>query len=328
MTSAIVMGAGALGSIYGAALADAGCDVTLLARPAHTEAITAGGLRLRRPDGTERQVAIDATSDPSALPTADVVMVTAKAFDVPGLVAAIPGTPRLLASVQNGVGKDALAIERFGGAVVGCVTMVGGTLVGPGIVHHTLDGTTYLGPLSSTAPGGAGELASLLRAGGLPVDEGHDIVSVSWSKTVLAVAAMGVVALTRFRLHQVMLNPEAAGLLYDLAVESAAVAAAEGVSLLDLPGSLQMRSLVAVDRAEGIAQLRRIGEEMVRNGTTEIRLSILQAIESGRRTEVEAIHGDVLARASRLGLRTPVLETVTAAIRALDAELDLVEPVA
>ncbi|MCP3975754.1 MAG: 2-dehydropantoate 2-reductase [bacterium] len=321
MTSAVVMGAGALGSIFATALFDAGCDVTILSRRAHAESISESGLRLRALDGSERVVRLRATDDPLALRPAEIVMFTAKAFDIPTLVDLAPRQARCVASVQNGVGKDDLLVEQFGLSVVGCVTMTGGTLVEPGTVHHTLNGVTYIGPLPSTADGVDRELADTLAAGGLPLKIRADIDSVSWSKAVLAVAAMGVVALTRLRFHRALLNEHAAGLLYDLAVEGALVAKADGVDLVDLPGALQMKSIVSLGRHEAVARLSSIGAELVAAGATKIRLSILQGIESRRRTEVEAVHGEVLARARRHGIAVPVLETVTAAIRAVDAEL-------
>lgn len=321
MTSAVVLGAGALGSIYGAALARSGCEVTLLAREAHADAISRSGLRLNRSDGTSETVTLDASSDPRELPPAEVVLMTAKAFDVPLLVESVGWQPRIVASVQNGVGKDEPLLERFGPAVMGCVSMVGGTLVGPGVVDHTLDGVTYLGPLPSTTDRIDRELAELLDRGGLKTELRNDIESVAWSKVVLAVAAMGVSALTRLDYHRTLINEHVASLFYDLVLEGAAVAAAERVELVDLPGPLQIRSMATEDRTAALARLRSVGEALEEAGATEIRISALQAIESRRRTEVEAIHGEVLARAHHHGIDVPALETVTRVIRGLDAEL-------
>ena len=322
MTSAVVLGAGALGSIYGAALARSGCSVTLLAREPHAAAISRSGLRVQLRDGTSESVMLDATSEPRDLPPAELVLVTAKAFDVPSLVQSVHWQPRVVASVQNGAGKDEPLLEQFGSAVVGCVSMVGGTLASPGVVDHTLDGVTYLGPLPSTTDGVDVELVRLLDEGGLKAELREDIESVAWSKVVLAVAGMGVVALTRLRYHRVLLNEEVASLFYDLLLEGASVAAAEEVELVDLPGPLQIRSLATANRADAVARLRSVGEALVEAGETEIRLSVLQGIESGRRTEVEAVQGDVLSRAHHHGIDVPVLETVTRIMRGIDAELD------
>jgi 2-dehydropantoate 2-reductase len=322
MTDVVVLGAGALGSIYGAALARSGCTVALLARGPHAAAISRSGLRLQLGDGETRIVKLHATSDPDELPPAEVVLVTAKAFDVPLLLESVHWQPRIVASVQNGVSKDDLLVERFGRAVVGCVSMVGGTLVSPGVVNHTLDGMTYLGPLASTTDDIHAELANLLRNGGLKAELRTDIESVVWSKAILAAAAMGVVGLTRLTYHRVFLNELTASLFHDLVLEGAAVAAAEGVELIDLPGPLQIRSLSTADRAAALARLRSVGEAFVEAGQTDIRVSVLQGIDSKRRTEVEVVHGEILARAHRHGIDVPVLETVTRVLRGIDAELE------
>jgi ketopantoate reductase len=110
---------------------------------------------------------------------------------------------------------------------------------------------------------------------------------------------------------------------YDVAPSAVETAVASRTELIDLPGSLQVRSLADEDRANAVARLRKVGETLVEAGSTEIRVSVLQAIESGRRTEVEAIHGDMLWRARRHGIDVPVLETVTRFLRGIDAERDV-----
>jgi 2-dehydropantoate 2-reductase len=247
------------------------------------------------------------------------LLVAAKAHDVPSLVASVDLRPRSVFSVQNGLGKDALLIDRFGkGPVVGCVSMVGATLVEPGHVEHTFTGTTYLGALSGSPPGGEVEVGELLAAGGLATEIRSDIESVNWSKVVLAVAAMGVVGVTLFDYHRVLLDDEAAAMFLDLVSEAASVAAAEGIQLVDLPGPLQIATLVGVDRTEGREVLRRVGEAMVAAGQTRVRVSVRQSLETGRRTEVEAVHGEVLRRAVAFGIDTPILRKVIGVLGAAD----------
>ena len=79
----VVLGAGALGSVYGAWLADAGADVTLVARRPHAEAIRDKGLEIRSYDAGTKIHHLDATDDPAAAGDADLVVVGAKSFDVP-----------------------------------------------------------------------------------------------------------------------------------------------------------------------------------------------------------------------------------------------------
>ncbi|MEQ9318914.1 MAG: 2-dehydropantoate 2-reductase N-terminal domain-containing protein, partial [Polyangiaceae bacterium] len=90
-----MLGAGSLGSVYAAWLAEAGHDVTIVARSAHAEAVAAGGLRFRTVDGAESTVAMGAVDDAADAPDADMVLVAAKNFDVAGLLGDYTGSPSL-----------------------------------------------------------------------------------------------------------------------------------------------------------------------------------------------------------------------------------------
>ena len=86
MPEVVVLGAGALGSVYGASFALAGADVTLLARDAHARAIAEDGLHIDLL-GEPHVVRVGATSDPLDLPARpDIVMIGAKAHDVGPMV--------------------------------------------------------------------------------------------------------------------------------------------------------------------------------------------------------------------------------------------------
>ena len=322
MTDVLVLGAGALGSVYAAAFSEAGCDVTVLARPQHAAVVARSGLVVESAEG-ERRVRMTAVSDPSRAPAeVDLLLVSAKANDVPGIVHSVGTSPGLVFSIQNGVGKDTVLEEKYGqSAVVGCVSMVGATLLEPGRVAHTMNGVTYLGDPPGVG-GAAKKVADLLEAGGMPAEIRDDIRSVEWSKAVLAVAAMGATGLTRLPYHRVFLDTEAAGIFLDLVVEAASVARLEGVDLVDLPGPLQIATLSSASRPEAHRVMRAVGERLVRDGQTRIRVSTLQSIESGRPTEVEAVHGRVLEKARSHGVDLPVTRTVARALRAIDAAIE------
>ena len=211
--------------------------------------------------------------------------------------------------MQNGVRQAEPLVERFGAAAVGCVSLVGGTLGEPGRASHSFDGVTLLGDLSTTTPGTAAAIARALP--GRLVEVHDDIAPALWSKGVLAVAAMGVVGLTRLVYHRVFLMPETRDVFYDLICEGAAIAAAEGVDLIDGEGPFQARSLTKEGRAEAHERLRAVGERMEAAGETEVRVSILQSIDRGRPFEVQAVFADLVEIADGHGLEVPALRTVT-----------------
>jgi 2-dehydropantoate 2-reductase len=314
----VVLGAGSLGSLYGAWAAEAGHEVVLVTRTAHAAAIADHGLTVRNRDGVVQTVAVEALDDARAAPDADVVLLACKGHDTARLLEAYGGRAGAAWSVQNGALQSEVLVRRFGSAAIGCASMVGATLAEPGIVHHTFSGRTYLGALPSSAPSALGEVCRSLAAAP-DVVERDDIESVLWSKAVLATGAMGVSVLLRVAYHCVFVEPIARGLFYDVVSDAAEVAAAVGVSLTDLPGPLQVGSLMHLAREEALQRLAAVGQAMVAAGETHVRVSMLQSVETGRRLEVDAVFGDLIAVADRHSLAIPMLRAVTRIVEAIDA---------
>ena len=305
MTTVVVLGAGALGSVYGAWFAEEGAEVTLVARPAHAEAVNRHGLRI----DDQPPVAMRAVVDPADAGDCDILLLAGKAFDNAELLGSYRGSARAAFSVQNGVRQAEPLAARFGSAAVGCVSLVGGTLGGPGQAHHTFDGPTLLGDLPTTAPGAAASIAEALPERQLEVH--GDIAPALWSKGVLAAAAMGVVGLTRLVYHRIFLMPETRDVFYDIACEGAAIASAEGVDLIDGQGPFQIRALTQESRLDAHRRLASVGERMEEAGETAVRVSILQSIDRGRPFEVQAVFADLVEIADTHGIEVPALRTVT-----------------
>ena len=314
----VVLGAGALGSVYGAWLADAGAEVTLVARRPHAEAVRRDGLEVRSYDAGTKVYRLDATDDPAAAGDADLVLVAAKSFDVPGLLDAYTGRASMAFSVQNGVDQALPLVERFGAAAVEAVSMVGGTLVGPGVAAYTFTGATYVGDLPGTAPGTAARIAAALPD---RISERADIASVLWTKASLAAAAMGVVALTRSIYHRMFMTPALREVFLDLLSEVALVAHSEGVPLIDLPGPMRVHTFTTLPRTEALDVLREFGEQLVATGQTAVKVSALQSIERGRPLEVDAVYAPLVRRANERGLEVPLLAGVSRMMFGIDAAI-------
>lgn len=296
----VVIGAGALGSVYGAYLALAGHDVQLLARAAHVRAITErGGLALRA-FGQECLAAVRAVAEPERLEPAEIAVLATKAPDTGAALASVSGDVGTAFSVQNGIDEHDL-LARWAGPerVVGAVSMVGATLAEPGIADHTLRGPTFLGGPR------AEHLGAVLDGAGLEVVVTDRIRSVEWSKLVHASPSMALSALTRRRFHEVFLAPELAELFRDLVVEGVAIARAVGVEVDDWPHLLPVRTLAGLPRDEAVERIVAHGRRLEAQGMTEIRISMLQSVERERRTEVEAIHGALVRAAERGGVDAP-----------------------
>ena len=321
----LVVGAGSLGSVYGGFLARGGADVQLLARQPHARAVQeAGGLVLET--GGETVIApLRAEWRPELVGPADVVIVLTKTPDTEQSLAGLGHLRdgvRLAVSLQNGVEKDA-AVARWCGEepVVGGVSMVGGTLVAPGFVRHTFRGPTIVGELAGGTSPRVERFAALLEGAGLEAVVASDVRSAEWTKLVHAVPTMGLTALARLPFHTVLLSPELARAYVVLARESARVAEAAGAVLDDETVMFPIRTIASAPEAEAIALVQAQGRRLERGGMTDVRVSMLQSIERGRRTEVEAIFGSLVREARRQGIPVPTVEFCYGLLSGIDGTL-------
>jgi 2-dehydropantoate 2-reductase len=314
----VVLGAGALGTLYGGWIADAGHDVTLVGRAAHCAAVNANGLQLVDRLGVTRQVRVHAVEHAVEAPDCDVLLLASKSQDTSSLLSRYVGRVAAAWSVQNGVRQAEPLVERFGSAAIGCSSMVGATLLEPGVVRHTFTGSTYVGRLATSAPDAVDTVIRSLP-GDVIVEVRDDITSVLWSKAVLAAGAMGLSALLRLAYHHVFIEPGAREVFLDVVSEAAEVAAAGGVTLVDFPGPLQIGSMVAIPRGEALARLAALGASMVASGQTSVRVSMLQSIDSNRPLEVQAVFGDLVRLADHHHLGVPLLRAVTQLVTSLDS---------
>jgi 2-dehydropantoate 2-reductase len=317
-----IVGAGSLGSVYGGLLARAGHDVQLLAREPHARAVQdAGGLRLGTAGGDEL-VPLRADWRPERIEPAEIAIVLTQA---PDTVAALEGLDhvrdalRLAVSLQNSVEKDEVLRAWCGdGPVVGGVSMVGGTLVEPGYARHTFDRATVVGELPTGSSPRVERFAELLRDAGLSGVVSRNVLGAEWAKVIHSAPVMALAALTRMHLHELLLSPELAPLYVRLAREGAAVAEAAGIELDDGPLDFPLCRIVAAENDDAVALVRGEGRRMEEAGMTRIRVSMLQSVERGRRTEVETVHGFVVREAERRGVPVPVSELFYSLLKALD----------
>ena len=321
----LVVGAGSLGSIYGALFSRGGCDVQLLARRTHAEAIEEqGGLRVESPEG---QWVADLRAEwcPERLHPADTIVLLTKTPDTAEALRSVDHLrdgASVVLSLQNGVEKDRHLTDWCGaGAVVGASSMVGATLASAGAVRLTFPGPTFLGELPDGTSARVRAVAAQLRRGGADVVESDRIQSVEWSKLSQATASMSLAALTRLHRHEVLLQPRLASLYLRLLRETAAVARAAGVEVDDWPAMVPVRSLVGMGEDEGVQWLQQMGRGLVEAGHTGTRISMLQSIDRGRPLELDAVQPFVVREGRRLGVPTPTVDLCAELLQGLDAHI-------
>lgn len=298
----LVMGAGAVGSYFGARLRAAGEDVVLCARGEHLRAIREHGLDITSIRGDLR-VNVTATDTPRDLAPYDLILFCVKAYDTEAAAAALSGCVApggAILTLQNGVENEAKLAAIFGrNAVMGGNARVGVEMVAPGKIVHLSSGHIDFGELAGGETDRTKRIADLFQRAGILGQVSADIMSARWDKLIWNGAFNTVTTLTRRRVGELLDDPESVKLLRTMMQEILSVARAEGAKIAD--------DRVDAYFAHSQKNLR------------ELKTSTQQDLEHGKRLEYEALSGAVVRAARRHGISVPTVETVYALMRLLDA---------
>lgn len=301
----LILGAGAMGCLYGAAFHRAGCDVTLVdVNREHLDAINASGLELDTRAGVER-LPIPARLPDEVKKTADLVVVFTKTFQtdkaLAGIARAIGPETRLL-SLQNGLGNDRrLAYHAAPERVMIGTSTLPSDLAGPGKVRSHGEGGSKLYPAFGGEADFAQEVADLLSRGGIPAVLDPDIHAAIWSKAIFNAAMNPLCALTRRTPGFLGAHEESRAMIRAVVLEGVAAANASGVAIEAQP-ILNLTEVSVTDHADHEA-------------------SMLQDVKAGRRTEINAINGAIVETARGAGVEVPVTETLWRLVKLEDAKL-------
>ena len=318
----IVAGAGALGSVLGGYLAEAGASVTLLARKPHAEAIQAHGLVIDGIRGQHHVRNVRAVANPEALGHADLLILAVKSYDTGETLAGLrhlQGKIGGALSIQNGGGKDEALAEAFGSeAVIGATCIVGGAMTAPGRVAHTFDGATWIGELDGRSSSRVESIATLFRSAELPIEVRADIASATWCKLNQMVPAAALSCVTWFPLHQIYLDRGLATLFVELSREMAPIAERQQIPLGDFQG-FPVKTLCSQPFEAAVESVQARGRAMRDRGMTQVKISTLQDLERGKRTEADHTVGYVVRLAARFGIAVPKLDALYRVIQGLEA---------
>lgn len=302
-----VMGAGAVGSFYGAMLARAGHPVTLIGRPAHVQAIQRDGLKLEM-GGTTHTVALQASSDPAALRGAELVLCCVKSGD--SEAAALQMAPHLDASswvmsLQNGVDNAETLAKHLPCRVIPTVVYVAVALGGPGVVRHFGRGDLAIGAM----PGGTassvpewptlGALVDLFATAQVPVRIVPDVAVELWAKLLVNCAYNAISALAQMPYARLAALPPIVELQELVVQEVIAVAAASGVTL-PLQASREAVAKIALGMPQ---QLSSTAQDMARH----------------KPSEIDHLNGFVARRGRELGVPAPVNQTLHALVKLVES---------
>lgn len=297
-----VVGSGAMGSLFGGMLAEAGEEVTLVdVWEEHVRAINERGLRVRGVGG-ERTIRVAATTKPGEVGPMDLILIFVKSYDTEkAAVDALPmaSGETVFLTLQNGLGNAEKIAEVAGGhRVVAGVTAQGSTLLGPGEIRHAGVGVTTIGEQNDSTTARILRIEEAFNRAGLATEVSASILDTVWSKVLVNVGINAITALTGLRNGELLVFPEIRGVMRRAVLEALDVAEAKGVR-------------IAMDPVEKVYE--------VAEATAANRSSMLQDIDRCRRTEVWALNGAIVEMGHRLGVDTPVNEVLTAAVVGLES---------
>ena len=310
LRSTAVVGAGAVGSFFGAMLARAGHPVTLIGRAAHVQAIARDGLRLAMA-GRVETVPIGASCEIDAVRSADLVLFCVKSTDSDATARAMAahlGDDAIVLSLQNGV-ENAKAIARHvRQTVVPAVVYVATAMPEPGLVAHHGRGDLVIGAMHTAAapdpemPGLLQSIVDLFASAGVPVRISPDVTAELWSKLMVNCAYNAVSALAQASYGSLSALGEVRALQETVVREVVAVAMADGVNLPLAP------SLEAMRRIAGAmpAQLSSTAQDVAR----------------GKPSEIDHLNGFVARRGHELGVPTPANQALHALVKLVEAVRD------
>ena len=300
-----ILGAGAMGCLFGGAFHRAGHAVTLVdVNAAHVDAINADGLELDTRAGVEH-LPIPALLPADISELADLIVVFTKTFHTVGAlegISAAIGPDTHLLSLQNGLGND----RKLAGFVPDAQVMVGASMlpsdmVGPGKVRSHGTGYSRLYPAFGGEPAFAASVAEALTEGGLPAQLDPEIHAAIWSKAIFNAVMNPLCALTLRTPGFLGAHGESRALITAAVNEGVAAAHASGI-MIDPAPIHALTETSMTDHADHEA-------------------SMLQDVKAGRRTEVDAINGAIVEAARAVGVAVPVLETLWRLVKLEEAKL-------
>lgn len=302
----LILGAGAMGCLYGAALHRAGCEVVFVdVNQSHIDAINARGLELETRAGVEH-LPIPARRPEEISEPVDLVVVFTKTFHTEAALAGIAqaiGPQTWLLSLQNGLGNDRrLAAHAAEERVLVGASSLPSDLVSLGRVRSHGEGGSKLFPAFGGDPAFARQVCELLSQGGLPAELEPNIHVAIWSKAIFNATMNPLCALTRRTPGFLGANPESRAMITAAVDEGVAVANACGIAVAAQPIH-DLTEVSMTDHANHEA-------------------SMLQDVKAGRRTEVDAINGAIVEAGREAGVAAPVLETLWRLVKLEEAKLE------
>jgi 2-dehydropantoate 2-reductase len=302
----VIMGAGAIGSLFGGLLAKAGNEVSFVGRKPHIDEIHQKGLLIEGISG-EHHIKLKVTTDASKLQAPDLIILTVKAYATAQAVQDVKPLFKdhtYFLCLQNGLGTEDVASSILGqDRILRGTTSEGVLFLEPGKIRHTGHGETIIGSSNPDDSSILRQIQQEFQKAGFNTTVSSNIKRVVWEKIFVNVAINPFGALTGLRNGELLTIPEIK--------EAMKAAVLEGVTVTEKLG-VQLSEQSPVERAFEVARK-----------TAQNKNSMLQDIEKQKKTEIDFINGALVRYGETVGISCPINAVLTALIKGLEKRNEL-----
>ncbi len=286
-----VLGAGAMGCLYGSFLAKETNEIWLIdVWKGHVDSINVEGLRVVESIGEKVIKDIKATINPSEVGVVDLVLVFVKSTITDKALEGskdIIGSNTIILTLQNGLGNVEKIASVIGEKnILAGTTAHGASILTPGKVKHAGMGNTIIGEINGEITHRVKEIAELFKNCGIETIVTNNVLGLIWDKLLVNVGINALTALTGLKNGELIMHKETEEIL-ELAVrEGMLIAKANGINLINE---------YPIEHTKEICKL-----------TSENRSSMLQDIINNRRTEIDMINGAIVKEGKKNNIETPI----------------------
>jgi len=297
----VIMGAGAMGSLFGGLLTLSGEDVWLVdIWKENIDAMRSNGLKVED-RGKVQIIPVKATTDVASVGKADLILFFVKTYQTEKAVSDVLVLQKentVFLTLQNGLGNEETICKKVNRKkVILGVTGQGATFLGPGHIRHAGWGKTYVGELDEKITDRVTQIAQVFRKAGIETEVSSHIHDLVWEKLLVNVGINALAALTGLKNGQLLDYPETVRLMEALVSEAVEVTRRKEIQIDENP-------------------MNRV--KVVIEATRENRCSMGQDLDYKRRTEIDAINGAVVREAERFGISVPYNQMITDLIKVIE----------
>ena len=303
----IIFGTGGVGGYFGGRLAQAGEDVTFIARGEHLRAIRANGLRVDSTSGDFVVHPAQATDNVAEVGKTDLVILGVKAWQVPDAARAIKpivGPTTIVVPLQNGVDAVPQLVAELGAHnVIGGLCRIVSYVVGPGHIRHAgFEPSIIIGELDNRRSARIEQIAHVFKHAGLDTTIAPDIQVALWTKFLFIASFSGVGAVADAPAGVLRSDPKWRAQMLSAMEEIYALAHARGVKL---PSDSVAKVMAAIDA-------------LPEDATS----SMQRDIAAGKPSELESQNGAVVRMARETALDVPTHTLIYETLRPFEAKVD------